>query len=630
MNIFSYVRKQKALGENQDIINCKPHYQTRLVFTIEQEATLAEYLKTCAKMCYGKTTRNTRELAYEMATLNGIIVPQSWHKNKSAGLDWMRGFFNRNKTLSIRQPENCSLSRMTSFTRPNVELFFNNLEEVLNRFGKELNGSRIFNLDETATSTVPSKSVKVIAQKGARTVSNAASAERGVLVTTTCIISASGNSIPPAMVFPRVKFRDHMLMNAVPGTLGLASPSGWMSADLFPSVMQHFIKYSLSSKDNPTVLIMDNHASHMSIEAIDMAKNNGVTIITLPPHCSNKLQPLDVTCFASFKKFYATAVDNWMKNNPGKTFSFYEIAGCVRFAHQKAMTPENITKGFERCGIFPFNKHIFTEEDFLCNFVTDRPQENNINRDEADPDRSLSEPHENNEIDCHEAGPSQPQENNENNCDEAGSSIQASDPMPKKFITPEQIKCYPKAPPRQKNANPRKRGRSMIPTDTPEKTLIENKANEKKIKEKKKEIKNKKIKRKVFDEDGESEPDEPHYTSDSSSEVSLFNEDSLPMEFQDIEVVNTGDYVLVEFQDRKKIYFVGKVTKVADGDIEVSYCRKSSKMLDAFVFPLVEDIAQVDIKDIKLILPPPIKQNGTKRACSFLRFSINFTGLDVR
>lgn len=133
-------------------------------------------------MCYGKTTRNTRELVYEMATLNGIRVPESWHKNKSAGLDWMRGFFKRNGTLSIRQPENCSLSRMTSFTRPNVELFFHNLEEVLNRFGDQLNGSRIFNLDETATSTVPSKSVKVIAQKGARTVSNAASAERGILL----------------------------------------------------------------------------------------------------------------------------------------------------------------------------------------------------------------------------------------------------------------------------------------------------------------------------------------------------------------------------------------------------------------------------------------------------------------
>ena len=419
-----------------------------------------------------------------MATLNGIIVPPSWHKNKSAGLDWMRGFIRRNETLSIRQPENCSLSRMTSFTRTNVNLFFNNLEKVLSRFGDGLNSSRIFNLDETSTSTVPSKSVKIIAQKGARTVSNAASAERGILVTTTCIISASGNSIPPAMVFPRVKFRDHMLINAVPGTLGLASPSGWMSADLFPSVMQHFINYSLSSKENPTVLIMDNHASHISIEAIDLAKNNGVTIITLPPHCSNKLQPLDVTCFAPFKKFYAAAIDNWMKTNPGKTFSLYEIAGCVRFAHQKSMTPENITKGFERCGIYPFNRDIFTENDFLCNFVTDRPQ--------AEP----VQPQENNETNYNETEPHRPEENNNINCDEAGPSrinIDASDPIPKKFLTPEQIKGYPKAPPRKQNSNARKRGRSLIPTDTPEKTLIDNKANEKKNKEKKKKLKQKKL-----------------------------------------------------------------------------------------------------------------------------------------
>lgn len=31
---------------------------------------------------------------------------------------------------------------------------------------------------------------------------------------------------------------------------------------------------------NPSLLIMDNHELHLSIEALDLAKENGVTILT--------------------------------------------------------------------------------------------------------------------------------------------------------------------------------------------------------------------------------------------------------------------------------------------------------------------------------------------------------------
>lgn len=584
-------------------------------------------------MCYGQTTRNTRELAFEMATLNHIEIPPSWHEKKAAGIDWMQGFFKRNGTLSIRQPENCSLSRMTSFTRPNVDAFFNNLEMVLARFSNGIDSSRIFNLDETSTSTVPSKSVKIVAQKGMKTVSNAASAERGILVTTTCFVSASGNTIPPAMVFPRVKFRDHMLINAIPGTLGLASSSGWMSADLFPQVMHHFVKYTLSSRENPTILIMDNHSSHISIEAINIAKTNGVTIVTLPPHCSNKLQPLDITCFAPFKKFYASAIDTWMKTNPGKTFSIYEVAGCVRFAHQKALTPENITKGFERSGIFPFNREVFSEEDFLCNFVTDRPQED-VNNTKQPCSAAISDVNLG-------ASTSSDQGVDSDGCRLLNSSADqgaTSDYLNNNltcvtssnigFISPEAIQRYPKASPRKKCLKPRKKGKSMVPTDTPEKTVIENAARETKLRATRKEICKRKLKRKIVEDEEDSKSDTDYFSDTSESEMS----DDLPAEFRDnIETVDVGDFVLVEFKDKKKFYYVGKVIKVNQKeDCEVSYCRKSSKVEGAFVFPLVEDLASVTFKDIKLILPVPCNRKGTKRANSFLKFPVNFAGLDVR
>lgn len=136
------------------------------------------------------------------------------------------------------------------------------------------------------------------------------SAERGTLTTTCYIVNALGNALPPVIIFPRFHFKQHMVAEAPTGSLGLATPSGWMNSELFVKTMQYFINYSSSSNDNPSLLIYDNHESHICIEALNLAKENGVTVLTMPPHSTGKLQPLDVGIFGPFKTAYNKAVDS--------------------------------------------------------------------------------------------------------------------------------------------------------------------------------------------------------------------------------------------------------------------------------------------------------------------------------
>jgi hypothetical protein len=149
--------------------------------------------------------------------------------------------------------------------------------------------------------TTVHKPKKIVAQKGVKQVNTCSSGERGILVTTCCIVSASGNTIPPVMVFPRKKLNHRMTAGAPTGTLGLVSDSGWMNRELFPAVIRHFVHHTSSSLANPSLLIMDNHDSHLATEALKIAKENGVVILTLPPHTSNKTQPLDVSVYSAFK-----------------------------------------------------------------------------------------------------------------------------------------------------------------------------------------------------------------------------------------------------------------------------------------------------------------------------------------
>ncbi|GLV46596.1 hypothetical protein CBL_21431, partial [Carabus blaptoides fortunei] len=414
-------------------------------------------------MFYGLTIHDCCKLAYDLTVANNITPPKSWEKEKKASVDWYKGFRKRHPNISLRTPEGCSLARAAGFNRINVATFFDKLEEVMARHPNFSNGLRIYNLDETGTSTVPNTTLKVLAERGTRQVSKIQSSERGTLVTTCCIVNACGSAIPPAMVFPRVHFKSHMLTGATTGTLGLATKAGWMNSECFLEVLKHFIKQTASSKDNPSLLIMDNHESHISISAIDLCKSNGVTILTVPPHCTHKLQPLDVGILKPFHMFYNDALRSWQAANPGTAVTIYQIASFVGKAYPRAMSPVNIIAAFKKTGIFPYDRHVFGEEDFLASQVTERENPSEITRQALTNETPSSST-------TITGVPS-----NED------TSVTPTQNKTTKIVTPQDIRGYPKKNVIGSGGNRRRKGKTRIATDTPEKTEIENCRNKKNI-----------------------------------------------------------------------------------------------------------------------------------------------------
>lgn len=63
-----------------------------------------------SKMHHGLTTLETRKLAFQFAEAIGIKVPENWHVDDKKGRDWLYGFMQRNKSLSIRKPEVTTLA----------------------------------------------------------------------------------------------------------------------------------------------------------------------------------------------------------------------------------------------------------------------------------------------------------------------------------------------------------------------------------------------------------------------------------------------------------------------------------------------------------------------------------------
>lgn len=276
---------------------------------------------------------------------------------KIAGNEWLRGFLKRHPDLSMRQPTSTSIARAIGFNKPQCDRFFENLSDLIKNHNFPPHA--VYNMDESGISTVPNKPPKIISTKGKRCVNKISSAERGINITAVCAMSASGNFIPPAFIFARKRMKAELLDGAPPSSIGMVSDSSFINGDLFLDWLSHFKEHAKPSANNPILLILDNHASHCSLKAVEFYRNNHIFALTLPPHSSHKMQPLDRSFFNSLKKSYAAECEKWLQNHPGRAITQYQVATIFTPAYLKAANATNAVVGFR--------------VDFLASTVTERP-----------------------------------------------------------------------------------------------------------------------------------------------------------------------------------------------------------------------------------------------------------------
>ena len=179
------------------------------------------------------------------------------------------------------------------------------------------------------------------------------SADKGKTHTILACVSASGQVIPPFMVYPRKRpVPDKMRIGAHPDTVFHVSDSGWITRELFFEWFKMFIQKIPPSR--PVLLVLDGHGSHITIDVIEFARSN-VHLLCLPSHTSHILQPLDVGVFKSLKSFFSKGCCQYMAKNPGCVITEDVLASVVGIAIAQSHTPLNILGGFKKTGIYPFN-----------------------------------------------------------------------------------------------------------------------------------------------------------------------------------------------------------------------------------------------------------------------------------
>ncbi|KAJ8928684.1 hypothetical protein NQ314_018694 [Rhamnusium bicolor] len=333
-------------------------------FPIEE---LKQYIVNIDRRAFGLTKSQFGRLCFDFAESKGI-THKFIKEKRAAGRDFIEAFMKESK-LTLRKPEATSVA----FNKINVGKFFDVLKDL--RIAHSFQAANIYNADETGFSTVPTRTPKVISPIGNRRVIKLKSAERGTTVTSVCTIGAAGNFVPPFFIFPRKRMNPSFMVGAPPGSEEVAHDSGWITAEKFINYLHHFAKFAHPRKDNPVLMIMDNHASHVTLEAIQYCRDNFIFLLGLPAHTSHKLQLLDVAFYSPLKNAYNSCCDDFMVNNPGCNVSIRELASIAGKAYLQVANARTAIKAFEATGIELFNQAIFNEKDFAPAQTTYMPIE---------------------------------------------------------------------------------------------------------------------------------------------------------------------------------------------------------------------------------------------------------------
>ena len=174
-------------------------------------------------------------------------------------------------------------------------------------------------------------------------------------VKTLLYCSASGIACDPLIIFKGQNFMTSWFgENALPNTYYGHSENSCMDSVAFAKWFKIFAE---TLKDRPLLLIFDGHITHITIPVITRALKENITILKIPPHSIDLLQPLDNMWFGPLKWKWETVLGERMTTFGSKlTLSKGEFLNLLCSIWNERMTESNIQSGFSATGIWPLDR----------------------------------------------------------------------------------------------------------------------------------------------------------------------------------------------------------------------------------------------------------------------------------
>ncbi|CAC5364189.1 unnamed protein product [Mytilus coruscus] len=118
------------------------------LFSLEQEARLVNHIKKMSHLGYGYTRVEVTALASDYA----VNIRLKDKTDKQLSLQWFRSFIDRWPDLKLQKPRALSISRAKGASKEVIDSYFDELEDILNKYDLKNKLHCIYNIDEKGIS----------------------------------------------------------------------------------------------------------------------------------------------------------------------------------------------------------------------------------------------------------------------------------------------------------------------------------------------------------------------------------------------------------------------------------------------------------------------------------------------
>lgn len=323
------------------------------VFNEEEELCFEEHLIKLCEYGFPIVELDFRFVIKNYLNTRGIQIDQ--FKNNLPGYDWTKAFLARHDRLSVRLSQNIKKARAEVGAK-DIESYMENLKGVL----KDVPNTHIWNYDETNLTDDPGNK-KVICKRGSKYIEKICNHSKSSTSLMFCG-NASGTCLPPYIVYRAENMWTTWTENGPEGARYNRTKNGWFDSTSFEDWFQSTFIPAVKNMDGKKVIIGDNLSSHISINVLRLCEQHNVDFVCLPPNSTQLTQPLDVAFFAPMKKAWRTILTTWKESKSGSKFTtipkdMFPTLLKELMESLKENQANNLKSGFEKCGIYPYNKN---------------------------------------------------------------------------------------------------------------------------------------------------------------------------------------------------------------------------------------------------------------------------------
>lgn len=292
----------------------------------------------------------------QMATL---IMRESG-SHETLGKRWMQPFIQRHPSIATLVGKPQETVRIHEATEENVRGWFERLAKFKSRYN--IQDENIWNFDEhgmglgvCSDQYVIGKAKDEMTKKRRKNTKISVSQDRKWVSIIECI-SAAGSSIEPVIIFKGKSIQLDWMPKPIPMFKYTSTENAWTNNDVGVWWLNEvFIPQTRLRGSAYRLLICDNHESHISTQFELDCKRQRIVLLTLPPHTSDVLQPLDLRMFSPLKTKYRDKLYGLQQMSDTATTKKKEFLNLYREARQETMNKRNIHACWKKAGIVPWD-----------------------------------------------------------------------------------------------------------------------------------------------------------------------------------------------------------------------------------------------------------------------------------